>query len=253
VRLYYMPRAYAYGLFLLFVLFVWPEALRGTMASASVIPASLVVSDARSEAHPSALPSGPADAVSVSILKHEGFVFVDRLADNNQQLTHIISHEKHVLPTGTTWIVDYDDEGFMALVSDNDSHEPILVEELLRIKVYETHDHKYVFISAAYHGYSDIVHLSVYMDRYTEIDFSFPCGSLRANTTFRCGLFKWQRVRARVYFSAKMVYENMGFTMFEKYAWRWWRDSAPSWHNLMGKLGLPGHVLMSNRVASSKL
>jgi hypothetical protein len=212
------------------------------------IPKSFVEQTSRVEVLPSSAPSGPNDAVSARKLPHDGFVFLDALGDGTEQILHSISLERHVLPASSRWKLEFGEDGFGVVIDLDDEDNFKILEEMFSIQVFELHDGGYVFESIGYNGIASTVFLDEYRDRYQEIDFSWEIGTMRSPKTFKASKFRWERNRGQLYFSALCIYTELGFDMFEKYPWRWWRDSGPAWHNHLSKLGLHGHIVASRRV-----
>lgn len=55
----------------------------------------------------------------VGLSPHAGLVFLDTTADGNQVVTHVISHERRVLPREFLWDIVFAPDGFAALVGQS--------------------------------------------------------------------------------------------------------------------------------------
>lgn len=91
-----------------------------------------------------------------------------------------------------------------------------------------------------------LVVLSNFMTKFLEAEATVVLGASKSKKTFCVVILRWVRAPAcRLLWSAKSVYEQLGFSMFSGQPWRWAASMAslPRWQKDMAELGYPGHVL----------
>lgn len=197
---------------------------------------------------------GASSASSVaSLYRHDDCVFLDTLVSGVQVLTHTLTLERHELPGPQVWGIMYDDEGFAALQADDDAEGDriIIVEEFLRFQVYKAGEAEFYIMTADETCGNQQVNLSDMRLKFTDNELQFhSVGPRKVSTTFELAVMKWPRMYARVFFSSRSVYQQLGFTMFSGEPWRWAAGSVKRWMAALALLGLVDHILPSCNVLS---
>jgi hypothetical protein len=186
-------------------------------------------------------------AAQLTLVPHYGLVYLDTMQDGRQFVTHMRTYESKLLDNCHTWTLEFFD-GFGALVPDDDTADVILVEDFLKFKWYARASGQNVLISGR-HEHMKSMEMEEYASRNTEGTMMVRAGNMSKEITITFTAYTWSRqVCARVYFSAKDLYVELGFTMFSKYPWRWAYDGAVRWNERLSRLGFYGHVMRSSRV-----
>lgn len=202
------------------------------------------------------LDDAPLDrSLEIALAPHSGNVFVDTLPDGLQVITHTVSQERQPLAREYVWDIVYGDDGFAALVgqnvSDPTAEERIdLVENMLNFSVYQSGQEFYI---AAHADSRQLVHLSVFSQKFVGASLDIQCGSTSARHKFDASIFKRPRNGAKLFLSLKSVYEQLSFTIFSRQPWRWAWTGAKRWVPWLEKLGLSGHFAFSNQAADASM
>lgn len=78
----------------------------------------------------------------VEALPHLGFACIDKLRDGTTCLLHQVTLERKKLPPGS-WSLEFDDEGFAIVVSDEQDKECLVVEDCLERVLCADHNGSY--------------------------------------------------------------------------------------------------------------
>jgi hypothetical protein len=186
-------------------------------------------------------------AATLTLVPHDGLVFLDNMPDGRQFLTHISTYESKLLDIHQKWSLEFAD-GFGALVPDEETADVILVEDFFKFKWYSREGGEHVLITGRDENLKSM-NMGEYASRNTEGTLMVRAGNMCKPITITFTAYTWARqLCARLYFSAKDLYAQLGFSMFSKYPWRWHYDGAPRWEERMSRLGFYGHVMRSARV-----
>ena len=193
----------------------------------------------------------------VSLLPHEGFVFIDKVGPGDVfKLTHMLSYEQHLLPGGHSWELIYDEDGFAAAVDKSDETvEAIMAEDMLRFQVYQAADNSLVLMDGQHPNSNNFVMLKHFMHKYVEYNFSVTVGTTTPTTKeFQVFGLKWPRQpAATIMWSAKSLYECLGLKQFRGQQWSWTHAGYPIWKKFLAKHGLEKHLLRSALMKASRL
>jgi hypothetical protein len=186
-------------------------------------------------------------AAKLTLVPHEGLVYLDTMLDGRQYITHMSTYESKLLDSHQTWTLEFLD-GFGALVPDDEGEDVVLVEDLLKFKWYAREGGQNVLITGS-DEHLKSMEMEEYASRNSEGTLMVRAGNMSKEITITFTAFTWARQQcARLYFSAKDLYSQLGFSMFAKYPWRWHYDGALRWNKRLSKLGFYGHVMRSSRV-----
>lgn len=192
----------------------------------------------------------PLKGAEAALEPHLHIVAIDTMLDGRFVLTNRVSNESVVLPEEVRWKLCFDSDGF-GVCEPADEHsgiEPIWLEDIFNFAVYRSPALGYVIRGRSGPMEGQLVVLSHFMTKFLEAEASIFLGASRSKKTFCMVLLRWVRAPAcRLLWSAKSVYEQLGFTMFNGQAWRWAASMAslPRWQKDMAALGYLGHVLRS--------
>jgi hypothetical protein len=217
------------------------EALELVVANALQTPACIASREAP-EAE-----DGPAEA-EVTLLPHEGFVFLDTAGKGKFCITHTLSTEQHTLPAGHRWALIHDADGFAAVLDmDNDDMEPIIAEDLLRFAAYTTESGDVVLMDGKNKASDSHVNLKHFMNKYLEYEVKVECAPMASAHGFQLYGLKWPRSpAATTMWSAKSIYEALGLKQFGGQQWRWTWGGYASWKKHLASFGLEQHILRSS-------
>lgn len=181
---------------------------------------------------------------------HLHIVELDELLDGRFVLTNFVSNEKVLLPEGVRWKLLFDDDGFGVCEPADESSgaEPKWLEDIFDFEVYRSATVGYVIRGRSGPMEGQLVSLSRFMAKFTEAEATIVLGVSKSKKTFSIVFLRWVRAPAcRLLWSAKSVYEQLGFSMFNQQPWRWAASMAslPRWQKDMTELGYAGHVLRS--------
>jgi hypothetical protein len=186
-------------------------------------------------------------AATLRLVPHDGLVFLDTMQDGRQFLTHMRTYESKLLDINHNWTLEFDD-GFGALVPEDETADVILVEDILKFKWYTRASGEHVLITGRRETMKSI-EMEEYASRNTEGTLMVRAGNMCKQITITFTAYTWARPQcARLYFSAKDLYVQLGFSMFAKYPWRWAYDGALRWNERLSRIGFHGHVMRSSRV-----
>lgn len=183
-------------------------------------------------------------------LPHLHIVELDELLDGRFVLTNLVSNEEAPLPEGVRWKLLFDDDGFGVCEPADECTgvDPIWLEDLLVFEVYRSTELGYVIRGRSGAMQGQTVVLSSLGSKCVEAEATMRVGAARSKKTFVLVFLRWVRApKCRLLWSAKSVYEQLGFTMFNQQPWRWAASMAslPRWQKDMTELGYLGHVLRS--------
>jgi hypothetical protein len=184
---------------------------------------------------------------------HEGVVFLqDAVA--GQELMHIQTFERYSLPSTHRWMLSFDKDGFgvVEAIGAGALPLPMLVEDLLRMKLCEDQSDALVIVRQLVDK-REVMYMDELLSCYTECSFRFACGGGVKFEKDAYELYKclWVRGGARVFFACRSLYERLGFKMFGKEPWRWGYKMLPLWHARLCSLGFNGHCQFSVKASCS--
>lgn len=194
-------------------------------------------------------PHAPALNVEVAGMPHRGQLFIDVSPTGEQVLTHMATHEHATLPPSAgSWSLMLDEGGFAAVVSDDDSQDPICAEELLNMTAWQSDPgEKYVVAErGAMKGAT--VKWAAIQSKHSEVELGLRVGVRNAKVLLKAWALKWPRPPAgRLYVSLKSLCEVLGLDQFNHQWWRWSWAGMPRWQKRLSEYGLQEHLLLSIR------
>lgn len=192
-------------------------------------------------------PVAAASVCELSPAPHRGDLFLDDMPDGSQVLTHRVTLERVELPAGPVrWSLVFGDDGFAALVTDEDPPRVELAEDKLKFHVYTNSAGDLFFVTGACLP-SDVVHLRSFKEKWVEVSLTMPWGASGATHTLTAVMFRWHRYGSRVFVSMTSLYNELGLTQFNGQPWRW-TQGCKRWDAWLAGIGLPEQIAYSNLV-----
>ena len=118
--------------------------------------------------------------------------------------------------------MEFDDEGFAAALGvsaqEDQEGEILLVEELLKLRLYESERGERFTMGSQRAGAID---LSALQDKWVEIVVCIEAGARRCVQEFKAALFRWPRCGGRLFVSCKALCQQLGLEQFFGQQWRW--------------------------------
>lgn len=140
--------------------------------------------------------------------------------------------------------MEFSEDGFGALVSDDPGVEPMVVEDCLRISVWRSLDGRQFIVADSGPGKGSKVDLHAFHARYADATASLAVGDAAKTSRLQIWFLAWCREPScRCLISAKSLYEELGLDQFDRRWWRWSWAGLPIWRKRMKEFGLEAHVV----------
>ena len=191
--------------------------------------------------------SGLGEAV---LLPHNGILALDEVGAKFR-LTNLVSYESQWLPEGHQWTLEYDDDGFGCCVSGG-GELVVYVEQSLKYEVYKSESLGHVLVdrSGPHQGQHCI--LRHFMRKHIEVKIELPITDAKLPIELSACVLRWPMApAAKVFISAKSIYEALHWTQFQKQPWRWIHGSFARWKKDAKQLLLGNHILRTLSMAES--
>lgn len=184
----------------------------------------------------------PDGKATLTVVPHEGFLSLDQLPGQSI-ITHSLPLERVCL-TPEGWELIFDEEGFAAAgpPSGASDLEPVVLEDRLQFVLLQDPDGAYVI--GGQDGVDQYLRLDALMQRWEHRELKIKFGVSRTLKSFDGALFRWPKhPNARYFWSARSIYQNLGFDQFGGQQWRWVGASWRRWKSGLEKdLGLGEHI-----------
>lgn len=175
-------------------------------------------------------------------LPHEGVVFLD-CSGSSQFLSNVVAQERVQMQSGA-WHLIFNDQGFGALVNDEEPGRAIDVDEVLKHHLFQEPATKQLYV-ATQNG--RLMSWDSVLCKHREIDISLKLGGVGGVGSITSWVMSRNRMgQQRLYWSLGAWYNLLGLKTYKGCSSKWVWNSHNAWEKAINKdMGIDGCIIFS--------